>query len=604
MGEDPANHAKNRARRWLPGTVVALLAVALLTVASYLMSFSAVRTKSATADEPLHLVAARMHVFDSDFRLDPEDPPLWSWLAMALVPRDAIRIDPSVPIDPAVTVKFIDRTLWFNSGTTALGALERARAGMALLAPALVVLCAWCAWKIAGPTAGVAAAAIVACDPLVLGHAPLVKNDVAITLATVALLASVVAVMRRITVARAILLVVCSAAVTVKFSGLLLVTLTLVTLLIQAIVRRSRRDVLISTGLITVCVLVCWGAIWLVYGFHFAPTRDPQARLEEQWFVRDYAQRQLLARLGRPATEEELNAWKPDASVRAIQFASARRLLPQAYLMGLMYTRGSSFGRHAYLLGELSASGRWYYFPLALLFKLPAATIAAMFGAVLIGLAYRRSIAENALMRPSVLAAAIIGGGYFAAAMISNMNIGVRHVMPAVIIAYVAVAVVFAEFCIAKPRWARVAGMMLVIALAIESIAAYPNYIAFFNAAVGGSRGGLALLSDSNLDWGQDLPLLADWQSKHPGAKLYLGYFGNVPPEAYGIDYVNLPGGYWTRPQQMPTTPGVLAISATRLQCIYLPPDIAPFYYDLRVNHQPREVLGGTIYLYGFPLKR
>jgi hypothetical protein len=96
-----------------------------------------------------------MHVFDSDYRLDPEDPPLWSWLAMALVPRDAIRVA-SEPIDPAVTVKFIDRTLWLNSGASAFAALERARAAMALLAPALVILCAWCAWKIAGPTAGIA----------------------------------------------------------------------------------------------------------------------------------------------------------------------------------------------------------------------------------------------------------------------------------------------------------------------------------------------------------------------------------------------------------------------------------------------------------------
>jgi hypothetical protein len=272
--------------------------------------------------------------------------------------------------------------------------------------------------------------------------------------------------------------------------------------------------------------------------------------------------------------------------------------------MGLLYARGSSFGRHAYLLGELSYSGRWYYFPVALLFKTPTATVAAMIGAVIVAMGRRSFIRRDGLMRAGLLAAGIVGGGYFVLAMLSNMNIGVRHVMPTVILAYVAIGVMFAHVRTAKPRVGTVAAWVLGVALLIECALAWPNYIAFFNAPSGGSRGGIRLLADSNLDWGQDLPLLADWQARHRGARLYLCYFGNVPPEAYGITYTNLPGGYWTQPQQMPTAPGVLAISATRLQCLYLPPDIAPFYYDLRVNHQPREVLGGTVYLYDFPLER
>jgi hypothetical protein len=200
--------------------------------------------------------------------------------------------------------------------------------------------------------------------------------------------------------------------------------------------------------------------------------------------------------------------------------------------------------------------------------------------------------------------AGIVAGGYFAAAMCSNLNIGIRHVLPVMVIGYVGVAVLFALWRSAKPQAARVSAWVLGVGLIVESVAAFPNYIAFFNFPSGSSRGGIRLLGDSNLDWGQDLPLLADWQAKHPTVRLYLCYFGGVPPEAYGIDYTNLPGGHWSKPEQMPTTPGVIAMSATRLQCLYLDEKIAPFSYDLRVNHAPREVLGGTIYLFDFPLRK
>jgi hypothetical protein len=52
---------------------------------------------------------------------------------------------------------------------------------------------------------------------------------------------------------------------------------------------------------------------------------------------------------------------------------------------------------------------------------------------------------------------------------------------------------------------------MLVLAVLLagsiaESLAAWPNYLAFFNQLVGGSRNGYQYLADSSLDWGQALP--------------------------------------------------------------------------------------------------
>jgi hypothetical protein len=159
-----------------------------------------------------------------------------------------------------------------------------------------------------------------------------------------------------------------------------------------------------------------------------------------------------------------------------------------------------------------------------------------------------------------------------------------------------------------------VAAELLALGLLIETLAAYPNYLAFFNVFAGGSRGGFELLGDSNLDWGQDLKELAKWQKANPNRKLYLSYFGIADPEYYGVRATNLPGGYiFATPRNPPRPPGpgeqaVLAVSATNLQGIYLPegtpaqPGMRESYRQL-LEHEPLAVLGGgSIYLYEYPL--
>ena len=58
----------------------------------------------------------------------------------------------------------------------------------------------------------------------------------------------------------------------------------------------------------------------------------------------------------------------------------------------------------------------------------------------------------------------------------------------------------------------------------------YPDNLAFFNAFVGGPSHGAEYLVDSNLDWGQDLPLLVQWHREHPHVKIYLAYWGPTDP--------------------------------------------------------------------------
>ena len=194
---------------------------------------------------------------------------------------------------------------------------------------------------------------------------------------------------------------------------------------------------------------------------------------------------------------------------------------------------------------------------------------------------------------------------YGASALTTNLNLGLRHILPVYPFIFIGVGVVVAKVV---ARW-RVAGFvaaeLLALMLLIETLAAYPNFIPFFNVFAGGSRGGFELLGDSNLDWGQDLKELAQWQKQNPSRKLYLSYFGVADPEYYGVRATHLPGGYIfaSTPPQNPVAgePAVIAVSATNLQGIYYDPASRATYQQMLL-HEPLAVLGGgSIYLYEYP---
>ena len=195
---------------------------------------------------------------------------------------------------------------------------------------------------------------------------------------------------------------------------------------------------------------------------------------------------------------------------------------------------------------------------------------------------------------------------YGGSAMASNFNLGIRHVLPLLPLLHLALGVAAARLL---ARWGQIGALVigfLGVSLAIESCAAWPNYISFFNAPSGGQRGGIGKLSDSNLDWGQDLTLLADWHKAHPQKNVYLCYFGMADPTFYGISpRIDLPGGYeLSQKQPLPNVPGVIAMSATDLQQTYTywSPQVRDYFSPLW-QYEPREVLGGTIYLFDWPLK-
>src|SRR6185295_7813613 len=86
----PAAAARIRARK--PAWFTTAACAALLGCFA-LLSASAARTKSATADEPLHLMGGFMHRNYLDFSVNIEDPALFGWLFAIPLPKDLLQVN-------------------------------------------------------------------------------------------------------------------------------------------------------------------------------------------------------------------------------------------------------------------------------------------------------------------------------------------------------------------------------------------------------------------------------------------------------------------------------------------------------------------------------
>jgi hypothetical protein len=563
--------------------------------------------KSATFDEPLEGLGAWVGARHHDYRLVPENPPLWQYWASLPLGKSALDVNLNGPEWDIITRDITQRyawtvnTLYRTPGNDPVWFIGRMRFMMALAAAGLGGLIGWWAWRLGGAIAAVAATALFALDPNFLAHGPLMKNDVPFALAMFALVYATWRTGRRASWGRVLAMaLLAAAAINIKLSALILGPLVAMLLIGRAILggpwdcfgrtfRAWWARLLMVGGIGVICMTACWGVTWACYGFRFETTAPG----------------------GRPMKFDEmihLNEISGHSADSPIVAASAwmerHRVLPQGWIYGLLYQNATTVARRNFILGHIQNQGVWYYFPFALLVKTPLGTIAAL-GLGLAGglwLAIQRGFWRrwNGWWISACLMAPV--AYYMLFAMKGNLNLGLRHVLGVYPFLFVAAGVVAAKLWRFRPGTFRPALAALGIALAAETGLAYPDYIPFFNSFAGGQRGGLNLLGDSNLDWGQDLPALANWQRKHPEIPLYLSYFGIADPAYYQIDYINMPQGYpWGPPVDLPGKPGVIAVSATTLQGIYLPEDWFRYYTELR-QAEPLDVLHGSIYLFAYNL--
>jgi len=179
----------------------------------------------------------------------------------------------------------------------------------------------------------------------------------------------------------------------------------------------------------------------------------------------------------------------------------------------------------SFLCGEWRLGGWWYYYLAAMAFKSPLAW------GFLVALAIPGATLNKRLCLVDQAALLLPALAVFAAASAqTGFNHHYRYVLPALPFLFVWVAV-SAVRATQLPvwrgsRWPQGIAALLVAAYVVESLCVYPHSLSFFNRAVGGPMEGHRYLSDSCVDWGQDLFLLRKWHADHPEARpFYASYF-------------------------------------------------------------------------------
>jgi Dolichyl-phosphate-mannose-protein mannosyltransferase len=262
----------------------------------------------------------------------------------------------------------------------------------------------------------------------------------------------------------------------------------------------------------------------------------------------------------------------------------ARRLRPPLALdtfVGQM--NHASQGHAAFLMGQYSSQGWWYFFPVALGLKSTPAELLMM--GLVIFFAFRPGSWRDPARRLWLCAAGVMLG----AGICSSLNIGHRYML----LIYPLIVLIVVDWLGEKAaRWpARViaSGVLLLTWQAISLAGIAPHYLAYFNSLCGGPSQGYRYLVDSSLDWGQDLPSLRRALEARGYHKVALCYFGTARPSAYGlrsVDWMGVGG-------DDPSACDWLAISATSLQGVYGASDALKRFADL-----PSTPVGYSIFLY------
>jgi tetratricopeptide (TPR) repeat protein len=120
--------------------------------------------------------------------------------------------------------------------------------------------------------------------------------------------------------------------------------------------------------------------------------------------------------------------------------------------------------------------------------------------------------------------------------MASGMNIGVRHILP--VFPFLMALSGWAAAALIEHRrvWAYVVAVFLIFDV-ISSLRSFPVYLAYANELWGGPSQAYKYLSDSNVDWAQQLKSVKKYLDQRHVTNCWFAYFGQVvaDPAYYGI---------------------------------------------------------------------
>jgi 4-amino-4-deoxy-L-arabinose transferase-like glycosyltransferase len=559
-----------RVNRSLEAALLTVILLAFLFVSLLLLS-----KKGLFIDDSMHIPAGYSYLLTHDYRLNQEHPPLIKlisalglWRLHPQFPFDSPGWQQAAtPGDPEDGMVRVEEAFFVRNAKQFEEIAFYARLPVLVVPLILLVTVWWFTRQLFGPIPALVATLFTATEPNIIGNSIVVQDDVA---ASLALLLFIIALKRFLTdgdcrtnqqldsegrdvrpptssgkagkgeathsskgrpIARTGNALILGGALglglVTKYSLLVLLPVSLFILVTngarQLIHKRSSLiSVLLSSALV---ILTGYFILISFYAFHIDRIDEDESSIISSWFYLTDNTADLF--------ESSLTRLPP--------------LVPKYFVYGIdLVVYDTREGRPAFLLGQVSPKGWWYYFPVAFALK---TTIPFLITSVC-GMAWalfqvlkRKHSGLLYLVLPALL--------YLVLSMTSHLDIGVRHLLPM----FPFVAITGAGFISAavefgirhRIKYARTTAAIcftLLLAYPLIAILIYPHYLTYFSPLAGGVKHGWTRLSDSNVETGQEVKTLARYLKDHGEDRVVGVMVGGEFLKFYGIQFADFPGWY------------------------------------------------------------
>ncbi|MFH1644918.1 MAG: hypothetical protein ABIB11_00695, partial [Candidatus Omnitrophota bacterium] len=309
--------------------------------------------------------------------------------------------------------------------------------------------------------------------------------------------------------------------------------------------------------------LISLFVVWGGYGFSMEPILRGAMRAQEKMNFCVYLFQNIL-----PFSKQSIVAFL-DLLLMKLPMPLGEHILG---FFGVL--RHSYEGHSTYLLGSWSSKANPLYFLITFALKTPLPVILLLVLGIIRSFKKKLSINEYFLIIPVFV--------YFLIALNSNLQIGIRHLLPIYPLCFIISARSIDFF---KYKLLKVVIIVSCVWLVLGTFIIWPNFLSYFNEAAGGPNNGWRYLRDSNIDWGQDLPSLSGYLKKNGADEVVLAYFGEDSPEQYGINAVPFTKSEYENPKNK-----IYAISVQYLDSVKWAKDYKPgakagysiFIYDFK----------------------
>jgi len=641
----------NSFNKFLPW--ILLTAIAL---SAFVLMFNASHQESAIMDELAHIPAGYSYIRYLDYRLNPEHPPLVK--AIAAIPLLFQNLN--FPINSSAWQKDVNgqwqagAEFLYESGNNADQIIGWLRLGPMLLTILLIIFIYIWAKELIGRWWALIPAFLFGLSPTVLAHGHYVTTDVAATLgifiASYYFIKFILKSSRKNLIFAGIAfgiaqLMKFSAVLLIPFFGLMLIFFCAwkvrndYTYFFSGLVKFLRVFIRYIFYLLLIFII---GYI-LVYIIYFIFTINypiAKQKADTEFTLASFAdgpdQNWQTCKLGASISLSRRMRCLADINIWMTQNKILRPL--GEYVLGvLMVFQRSAGGNTSYFLGEVSASGWWYYFPVVFVLKEPLPSLILIaFGLILAllrivkGFKFHvsccRKFWDYLAIHFAEFSMLVFVIFYWAYSMKSPLNIGVRHILPTLPFIYILTASSIKKWIcnINYPviqlslkriletaiNFLKISAKVALIAILLiwyltETLLASPYFLSYFNEFGGGVNGGYKYVADSNYDWGQDLKRLAVFANEKNINKIAIDYFGGGNAKYYLDDKVE----YWQSSKGNPKNYGInwLAVSINNLQSALgklvpgqnrNPQDEYNWLKEIKNPYQPDYKAGTSIFIY------